>query len=155
MNIFQVIVIGTLVTLLGGSGYYFIKADNNGILSQSIAGNKLEPNQQRMVEIAGNYTCTPATGCKDSYNLDLNEGGTFGLTTSYGDGAETLAEKGDWSIIKMGFITLTVTGNQSTNYDIPKTFLIKSVGTSTLSRILFSDKQYSDMKNPVFLKASE
>lgn len=155
MNIFQVVVIGTLVTLLGGSGYYFIKADNHGILSQSMTGNKLEQNQQRMVEVAGNYTCNSTTGCKDSYNLDLNEDGSFGLTTSYGDGAETLAEKGNWSIIKMGFITLTVTGNQSSNYDIPKTILIKSVGTSTLSRILYSDKQYSDMKNPVFSKASE
>lgn len=155
MNIFQVIVIGTLVTLLGGSGYYFIKADSHGILSQSITGNKLESNQQRMVEVAGNYTCNTTSGCQDSYNLDLNEEGTFNLTTSYSDGAETLAEKGDWSIIKMGFITLTVTGNQSTNYDIPKTLLIKSVGTSTLSRILFSDKQYGDMKNPVFSKAQE
>lgn len=155
MNIFQVVVIGTLVILFGGSGYYFIKADSHGILSQSITGNKLEPSQQRMLELTGAYTCTQATGCKDSYNLNLSEDGKFGMTIFYADGVETLVEKGDWKIIEKGYIRLTVIGNQLVEYNIPKTILIKSVGTSALSNLVYSDKQYNNMKNPVFSKAVE
>lgn len=155
MNTFQIVVIGALILIFGGSGYYFIKADSQGILSQSITGNKLEPSQQRMVEVSGNYYCSTLNGCKNLYDLVLNENGTFELTISYNEGAEILAEKGDWSIVERGYIKLNILGNQSTNYDIPKTIIIKSVGTSTLSNLVYIDKQYNDMKKPVFLKIQE
>ncbi|HCC05993.1 TPA: hypothetical protein DEP94_01365 [Candidatus Nomurabacteria bacterium] len=155
MNTFQVVVIGALILVFGGSIYYFIKADSQGILSQSISGNRLEQNQQRMVEVSGNYYCSTLSGCKNLYDLSLNENGAFELTISYNEGAEILAEKGDWSIVERGYIKLNIIGNQSTNYDIPKTIIIKSVKTSTLSNLVYSDKQYSDMKNPVFSKIQE
>ncbi len=155
MNTFQVIVIGTLLALFGGSGYYFFKADNHGILKQSITGNKLESNQQRMIEVSGNYTCITQNGCKDPYTLSLSEDGRCNLSVSYGDGAEILDEKGSWSIGEMGYITLSIEGNQSINYDVPKTILIKSVGTSTLARIFYTDKQYQNMTIPKFIKVIE
>jgi len=155
MNTFQVVVIGALILVFGGSIYYFIKADSQGILSQSISGNRLEQNQQRMVEVSGNYYCSTLNGCKNLYDLSLNENGTFELTISYNEGAEILAEKGDWSVVERGYIKLNIIGNQATSYDIPKTIIIKSVKTSTLSNLVYSDKQYSDMKNPVFSKIQE
>lgn len=141
-----------LIALFGGAGYYIVKTDANGVLGQSISGNQIKPTAEQIIAVSGQYTCGFSSGCKDSHTLTLNEDGTGEFDTSYGDGAETLAEQGDWSIGKRGYITVNLSGNQSGTYNVPKTIIIRSVGTTTLSRIVYSFKQYQDMNNPIFIK---
>lgn len=152
---FQVIVIGMLVALFGGAGYYIFMTDKEGVLGQSISGNQIRPSAEQIMSVSGSYTCGFSSGCKDEYKLILNEDGRGELTASYNDGAEVVSEQGDWSIGKRGYITVNLSGNQSGTYDVPRTILIRSVGTSSLSRIVYSTKIYQDMTDPVFFKLTE
>lgn len=153
MNLFQVIVIGSLILILGGSGYYFIKADKYGVLSQSISGNRVDVISEKVSEVSGRYECSIDNGCQDSYVLNLNEDGTFDLTTTYSDGAEVLYEKGRWFISGKGKnITLNVNSNQTEIYEISKKLVFKSIDTNKLSNLVYSDTSYQDMTDPVFIK---
>ncbi len=153
MNMFQIIVIGMLVALFGGGAYYISRSDSEGVLGQSISGNPIKPTAEQIISVSGVYTCGFSSGCKDDYTLTLNEDGSSQLAAIYEEGAETLAEQGDWVIGKRGYITLNLSGNQSGTYDVPRTILIRSVGTSTLSRIVYPTTLYQDMKNPIFIKS--
>ncbi len=144
-----------LIALFGGAGYYVFKTDTNGVLGQSISGNQIKPTAEQIIAVAGQYTCGFSNGCKEPHVLTLNEDGTGRFDTSYEDGEEALAEQGDWSIGKRGYITVNLSGNQSGTYNVPKTILIRSVGTTTLSRIVYSLKQYQDMNNPIFIKNAD
>ena len=152
MNLFQLVVIGALVTLFGGAGYYVVEADKAGILGKSVSGNQIKPSEEQILAVSGEYICTPSQGCKNDYTLILNEDGRGELAITYEDGAEVLSETGNWVLGKRGYITLDLLEDQSGPFEIPKTILIRSVGTSTLSRIVYSAKQYQDMINPIFVK---
>ena len=155
MNMFQIIVIAMLIAVFGGAGYYLMKVDSEGVLSQSISGNQIRPSAEQILSVAGVYTCGFSNGCKDSYTMNLKEDGSGELIATYNESGETFTERGDWSIGKRGYITLNLSGDQSGTYDVPKTILIRSVGTTTLSRIVYSAKQYGDMISPVFIKAQD
>lgn len=144
-----------LVALFGGAGYYVFKTDTNGVLGQSVSGNQIKPTAEQIIAVSGQYTCGFSNGCKEPHILTLNEDGTGQFDTARDGGEEVLAERGDWSIGKRGYITVNLSGNQSGTYNVPRTILIRSVGTSTLSRIVYSLKQYQDMINPIFIKNAD
>ena len=147
-------VVGLLVLVLGGSAFYFIRADRYGVLSQSISGTRADVISERVSEVSGDYTCSSSNGCQDSTSLTLNEDGTFNLTTTYQDGAETLAEKGRWFISGKGKgITLNVSGNQNEDYQTSKKIVVNQITVAALSKLAFSKEDYSNMENPMFWKA--
>lgn len=153
MNSFQVMVIGLLVLILGGAGFYFIKADRYGVLAQSISGNRTDVISNRISELSGEYTCSPDNGCQDTINLTLNEDGSFYFTTIYENGAETLAEKGRWFITNRGKnLNLNVTENQNQTYESIKSIIVNSMTVAALTKLVFSKEDYSNMDNPKFWK---
>lgn len=155
MNTFQVVAIGALVSILAVGAYYVVEADSAGLLGKSIAGNRIVASEEQLSRALGTYACDSSTGCKNEYLLVLRGGGEGELSASIEDGAEIVMERGTWGIGERGYLTLTLFANQGATYDIPKTILIRSIGTSTLSRIVYSANQYQDMIHPIFVKKLE
>jgi len=146
-------VIGSLILILGGSGFYFIKADRYGVLGQSISGNRSDVISDKISEVSGDYACTPSNGCQDNITLTLNEDGTCSIITTYEGGAETLSEKGRWFISGKGRgITLNILGNQNEDYQMSKKIVVNTITVAALSKLAFSKEDYPNMENPRFWK---
>jgi hypothetical protein len=155
MNFYQIVVLGTMLAFFGGAGYYMMKGDTNGVLKQSITRDEVRVTLERMNQVTGDYTCDSSTGCKDNHTLSINDDGTAELDTTYSDGGEVMSERAHWSFGKKGYMTINLSGNQAGAYDTPKTILIRTIGTSTLSGLVYSIKQYQDMLNPIFVKNTD
>ena len=152
MNLYQYVVLGTLVVVLGSGAYFIVKTDSQGVILQTIGESKPVMSQDQISATSGIYTCGNDSGCGSQRILNLKDDGGAELDTTYGDGSETLTEAGDWYIGQRGFMTIHLSGSQVGAYTKPKTITVRGVGTSTLSRLVFSSKDYSDMVNAIFLK---
>lgn len=155
MNTYQVIVLGIVLSLLFGGVYYIKKSDDAGVLSYAFSSSnkKIDYSPPLTVEdVAGKYLCESSSGCADPHTLDIEQTGAVHLITSYNEGVESFSEDGSWRFENGGLITLSFSDSSYEHYEVPRTILIQSVSTSTLSKFVFDTKFYTGMYKPTFVK---
>ena len=149
---YQIIVVGLGLSLILGGSYYVAKTDNYSVLGNTLTENT-DALKLSTEDIAGNYVCAKTTGCANPYTLTLDTDGAATLHVTYENGVETKSEQGLWSLITGGFVSLTLTGPLLESDDSSaRTFLIQSVSTSTLGKLVFDEKVYTDMVHPTFVR---
>ncbi len=146
---YQIVVLGLACSLLFGGAYYVKNADNEGVLSQAFTSPvSIQPISLDMV--VGTYTCDTTEGCDTLRTLTLDDQGASMMTTIQ-DG-QTLIEEGTWQFEKGKLIVVSLRYKGDTAYDQPHTFLIQSVGTTTLSKISYDAKVFTDIHKPIFVR---
>jgi hypothetical protein len=146
---YQIVVLGLAFSLLFGGAYYIKTADSEGVLSSAFTSRAsatvLSPDM-----IIGTYTCDTTEGCSTVHTLTLDDQGVSTMTTIQND--QTVTAEGSWQLEKGQLVTVSLTHAGDTVYDQPHTFLIQSVGTSTLSKISYDTKVFTDIYKPVFVR---
>jgi hypothetical protein len=108
-------------------------------------------------DVIGKYLCGIANGCKESYEITLYLNGEAKLTHLGTEVKPEIIERGSWSFMDGGFISLTLTEKEEhdtepENYETPQILIIQSVSTSTLTKITYNTKTYPLMAKPKFIK---
>lgn len=135
---YQIIVLGVGLSLLIGGAYYIKETDHTGLLAQTIVSNApLVPE-----DIAGDYICDVNSGCSDTYTISFDKAGSLSIVAVADSGRQLLNEEGIWRFEKGGAITVIFSDS--------RTFLIQSVSTTTLTKLVYDAKLYPNMRKPIF-----
>lgn len=135
---YQIIVLGVGLSLLIGGAYYIKETDHVGLLAQTIVYNAPLVSD----DITGDYICDVNSGCSDTYTISFDKSGTVGLAVAADSGRQLLSEEGVWRFEKGGAITVIFSDS--------RTFLIQSVSTTTLTKLVYDAKLYPNMRKPIF-----
>ena len=153
---YQTIVLGLGFLLIIGGGYLIKSIDKEGVILKSLSKDqKVEIFSLTADDISGTFLCNETSGCENEYAVTFSPSGDVQLMAVYKDGIETLIEKGIWRFETGGLISISLTDSQTKHYDIPHSFLIQSVSTSTLAKISYDVTTYPDMHKPVFIRQGE
>ena len=147
---YQLVVLGLACTLLLGGAYYIKSADGSGILSQAIISPSYRITEDM---IPGVYVCDASSGCTNVATLTLKDTGDVVLVS--GSDAEAIEETGTWQFVKGQLVSISLTAQKDTIYDVPHTLLVQSVGTSTLTKISYNSNLFPGIYKPTFTKQSE
>jgi hypothetical protein len=103
-------------------------------------------------DVIGKYVCDENNGCKEPYEITLylNSGAKFARLET--ESTQEVTERGSWSFVPGGLITITLDEKDGEKYDPPVTLLVQSVGTSSLSKVVYNMKLYPDITKPKFIK---
>lgn len=151
---YQFIVLSLGFLLLFGGAYLINKDDKDGILQYAFSKDmQVLPSALALETLTGKYYCDKKHGCDNTYVLNFSSEYKVDLEISFADGVEQKTESGTWKIENGNIISILLTDSSSEgHFEIPKTFLIQSVSTRTLSKISYDKEVYFDMNKPTFVK---
>ena len=148
---YQALVLGLGVLLVGGIGYFINHSDQAGVLSSAIVEETSSSTAESMRQsLPGTYVCDVDSKCPNPRVLTLSEEGNAIMTTTYENGAEVVEEQGTWNTTSGGKAVIFLTGNAMTQYGSPYTLLTKYVNPWTI--VGGAGGTYKDWTNSIWRK---
>lgn len=149
---YQTFVLGLGLLLLTGLAYYIKHTDQNGLVTGSFSTTTTTVIPATPESLPGVYMCNSSSGCENPRVLKIMGNGEVTLSSSFNNGVELVEEFGTWDVNDSGTVQILLTGTNSETYTMPRTILIGTSTSDTLSQLTFDTTLYGDWKNPVFLK---
>jgi hypothetical protein len=173
---YQRLVAVLFIGALGMTAYYVHNSNIEEIVSYAAYGDQVSATTQD--EVAGNYICTPSTGCDVLYRLSLRLTGTAKLVplattslyisdsltdvpvdNSYDDDpslsddyVSPTSQHGTWRVLPGGIVQIEYVDVNTHATSAYRTLLAQDVTTAFITKFTFNKKAYPSLKKPRFVR---
>ena len=154
---FRPVVIGILLFLIAGAGYYLILDTKNANLGANFGAMKEVTNDLNNTSNIETVSGTYEQSTNDvSRTLNLSTDGSATLTASFANGVETMTESGSWNISKNGAVEINLieaSGTSSETYPKSKIIvMIQSKDNKKLIPFKYDSNYYGKKSEFIFAR---